>query len=68
MVRSRGSKSWKVLLKTGSMLPLTCFFVTSSVLAPFVVRPGAPTVVASDRSVRSDARSPVRSFLLLVFC
>ena len=32
-------------------------FVDRSVLVPIVVRPGAP-FVASERSVRSDARSP----------
>ena len=34
-------------------------------IAPFVAMPGAP-FVASDRSVRSKARSPERSFLFLV--
>ena len=33
-----------------------------SSVAPFVAMPGAP-IVASDRSVRSDARSPDRSVL-----
>ena len=39
---------------------------SSRVRSLLAVRPGAPALVASDRSVRSDARSPVRSFLLLV--
>ena len=43
---------------------LSSYLLPVANLAPFVVRPGAPNV-PSDRSVRSDARSSVRSLLLL---